>query len=83
MGKSVMFKNPAPRPVTADDWITNRGGTPEVPAPKPPAPAEPMKRLTIDIPETLHTRTKAGCAQRGTKMADLVRELLEREFPAP
>jgi hypothetical protein len=40
-----------------------------------------MKRLTIDVPLSLHSRMKAGCALRGTKMADLVRELLESEFP--
>jgi hypothetical protein len=36
-----------------------------------------MKRLTIDIPEDLHTRLKVACARRGTRMADEVRALLE------
>jgi hypothetical protein len=45
------------------------------------APAEPMKRFTIDVPESLHTRIKIGCAKRKAKMADVIRELLEREFP--
>ncbi len=47
----------------------------------PPAPAEPMKRLTIDITESLHRRIKATCAQRGTKMVDEIRILLESAFP--
>ncbi len=45
-------------------------------------PAEPMKRFTIDVGESLHKRIKSQCAMRGTKMADTIREMLEREFPA-
>jgi hypothetical protein len=40
-----------------------------------------MKRLTIDIPLSLHQRVKSQCALKGDKMADVVRELLERHFP--
>ena len=50
--------------------------------PEPAAPAEAMKRFTIDVPASLHTRVKIGCAQRGLKMADVLREMLEKEFPA-
>jgi predicted DNA binding CopG/RHH family protein len=39
-----------------------------------------MKRLTIDIPASLHSRVKVACAQRGVKMADEIRELLEAHF---
>jgi hypothetical protein len=42
---------------------------------------EAMKRLTIDIPLSLHQRVKSQCALKGEKMADVVRELLERRFP--
>lgn len=45
------------------------------------APAEPMKRFTIDVPVSLHTRVKTECAKSGRKMADVVRNLLERQFP--
>jgi ParG len=41
----------------------------------------PMKRLTIDVPIDLHIRLKTGCAMRGEKIADVVRTLIEREFP--
>jgi hypothetical protein len=41
----------------------------------------PMKRLTIDVPIDLHIRLKTGCAVRGEKIADVVRVLIEREFP--
>ena len=52
----------------ADAWVQSRA-------------AEPMKRLTIDVPASLHGRIKAQCAMRGVKMADEVRALLEKHFP--
>lgn len=59
---------PAP---AADAWVESRSdGT---------AP-EPMKRLTIDVPESLHRTIKAQCAMRGTKIADEVRELLLQKY---
>ena len=39
------------------------------------------KRFTIDVPEALHRRIKARCAMRGAKMADVIRGMLEKEFP--
>lgn len=39
-----------------------------------------MKRFTLDVPEKLHREIKATCARNGTKMADAIREILEREF---
>lgn len=52
---------------SADDWVENRSTADE---------PEKMKRLTIDVPESLHRAIKAGCAMRGTKIADEVRALL-------
>jgi len=46
-----------------------------------PAASEAMKRFTIDVPIALHTRIKTECARRGVKMADVLREMLEKEFP--
>ncbi|HEX2136231.1 MAG TPA: plasmid partition protein ParG [Microvirga sp.] len=60
----------------AEAWVRNRQH--EVSA---PAPVEPMKRFTIDVPVSLHTRIKTQCAMRGVKMADVLRELMDREFP--
>jgi hypothetical protein len=71
MSKKVNF---AARPVTpspaADQWVTER-------AVAPPVPTAPMKRLTIDLEATQHTRFKTVCAQHGLKMADELRRLLE------
>ena len=46
-----------------------------------PAPKEPMKRFTIDVPVELHLRLRAACAKRGLKPSSVLRDLLEREFP--
>jgi predicted DNA binding CopG/RHH family protein len=62
----------------AEAWVQNRGEDTVTP---PAAPSEPMKRFTIDVSEGLHKRIKMQCAARGQKMADVIRELLEREFP--
>jgi hypothetical protein len=69
--KKVTFGSQPPQTpaVTAKAWV--EGNT----------TSEEMKRLTIDLPESLHRRVKIGCAQRGEKMADVIRALLEKEFP--
>jgi hypothetical protein len=58
-----------PAPVAADAWVESRG-----------AEAETMKRLTIDIPESLHRDIKAQCAMRGSKIADEIREMLVQKY---
>lgn len=47
-----------------------------------PETGSDMKRLTIDVSKDLHRRIKRSCADRSEKMADVIRDLLEREFPA-
>ena len=39
-----------------------------------------MKRLTIDVSPELHSAIKVGCARRGIKMADAIRDILASEF---
>lgn len=56
-----------PDPTQSDDWVNRRD-------------PEGMKRLTIDVSASLHARIKSQCALRGVKMADEVRELLEKHF---
>lgn len=60
-----------PAPATADAWVDNRVDDTAV---------DQMKRLTIDIPESLHRAIKCQCAMRGTKIADEVRELLTQKY---
>lgn len=74
MAKKVQIAHP--REVTPqDEWVSSK------PA-ETARLAEPMKRLTIDVPETLHTRIKLDCVANKQKMADAIRELLERHWPA-
>jgi hypothetical protein len=59
-----------PGPTSPDDWVHAKlaGG-------------EKTKRLTVDIPRSLHQRVKSQCALQGLQMADVVRALLEKRFP--
>ncbi|WP_215845179.1 plasmid partition protein ParG [Candidatus Pantoea bituminis] len=73
-GKKVNFSRRAERTVSADAWVENR----EPPSEQPEQ--EKMKRLTIDVTESLHKAIKSTCASRGTKIADEVRELLREKY---
>lgn len=95
--KKTTFKMPVKPTPAADQWVAQAGNdVSEAPKPKPTivalkqpveeAPAakaaEAIKRLTVDMPESLHRRVKVQCAQRNLKMNEIIREFLEREFPA-
>jgi hypothetical protein len=72
MNKQVLI-NPRPQASqksSAEDWLNGRS----------PSPKLQTKRLTIDIPESLHKAIKTACASRGTKIADEVRELLAQKY---
>ncbi|MDX2119008.1 MAG: hypothetical protein SFY96_12575 [Planctomycetota bacterium] len=43
--------------------------------------AEPTKRLTIDVPLSLHRRMKTRCVLDDVIMADVIRDLLMQRFP--
>ena len=43
--------------------------------------AEPVKRLTIDIPQSLHTRAKSQAAAQHVTLRDEVIKFLEKRFP--
>ena len=58
--------------VDADAWISRAAR---------PREGEPTKRLTIDVPLSLHQRIKCSCALQGVNMADEIRELLVEKFP--
>jgi predicted DNA binding CopG/RHH family protein len=87
MNKTYAFKQvKKPNPAPVDAWVNKptadlreagQGATITAIS----TPAEPMKRFTIDVAETLHKRIKSQCAMQGTKMADVIREMLEKAFP--
>lgn len=78
--KTISFKTR--KPATPDEWVQSASALPEQNSSAAPGPIEPMKRFTIDVPLQLHSRIKIECARRGLKMADVLRDLFEREFPA-
>jgi hypothetical protein len=85
MSKKVAFP-PKPSmavPANADAWVSGGPAKAEEPAPahEETAPIEKMKRFTFDVPEHLHRRIKARCAEKGVDMADEMRRLLEQHFP--
>lgn len=55
------------QPATPDAFVTGK---------------EPLKRLTVDMPESLHRRAIVGAARDGVKLAAVIREFLEGRFPA-
>lgn len=67
----------ATRPGDAETWIR----TADAPIPRVPDAAIYSARLTIDITPDQRARIKIAAFQRGGTVADMLRELLAREFP--
>jgi hypothetical protein len=67
-GKHIKFVAKPSKAVSpkADLWVKSREVNVE----------ESIKRLTVDLPTSLHQAFKASCARRGLKMADVIRDLL-------
>lgn len=59
-----------------DQWVETRTVETETFLQEKPK----MKRLTLDIPETLHRAIKMKSVEQGVPMADLLRELLESNY---
>ena len=71
-----------------EEWVQSRLGQDDELVPEPlsaavSVPREPTKRLTIDVPAGLHRRLKLGATERDLNIADVIRDLIAREFPAP
>ncbi len=66
----------ASRPGDADSWVR---------APQPLPSSRPQEdfsaRLTIDVTPALRGRIKVTAFRRGVTVADMLRALLDREFP--
>lgn len=83
MSKKITF---APKPILSkssvddagDKWVEQRTSTPLPEVEK--KPIMKLKRLTLDIPETLHQAIKVSCAARSTKMVDEIREILANHY---
>lgn len=68
----------ASRPADPDTWIKAADAQPG----RAPDASTFTARLTIDITPELRGRIKIAAFQRGVTVADMLRELLAREFPA-
>ena len=72
MAKTVTVARP--RPVPTDDEFVQQ---------KPQSnPGEPLKRITVDVPISLHTLVKVDCAARHTNMATEIKEMIEQRWSA-
>jgi predicted DNA binding CopG/RHH family protein len=90
MAKKVTFgvKPQEQQLANLDSWVETRSpqaaieSTPEVvdSSEQTPAPKEKIKRLTLDIPETLHRTIKGRAAMEGVAMVDMLRSLLEDKY---
>ena len=68
----------ATRPGDPDDWIKAGEST----SARSGAAETYTARLTVDITAALRGRIKVAAFSRGVTVADMLRELLTREFPA-
>lgn len=57
-----------------------QGAAPAAAAAAPVAEKEATRRVSVDLPLSLHTKLKLHCVQSGALMADYVRDLIAREF---
>lgn len=66
----------ASRPVDPDQWVRAAGASP-----RNDSAAGYTARLTIDVTPDQRGRIKIAAFQRGITVADMLRDLLAREFP--
>jgi hypothetical protein len=67
----------AARPGDAESWIK----APEIPARRADDASAFTARLTIDVTPALRGRIKVAAFRHGITVADMLRDLLAREFP--
>jgi predicted DNA binding CopG/RHH family protein len=80
--KKVSFnaKPKQEKPINVDEWVVNRDiKAVDSKSISEEAP-EKIKRLTLDIPESLHRAIKKKAVEDGETMADQLRSLLEKHY---
>lgn len=68
----------AARPAAAEDWVK----APDRPPERREDASAFTARLTIDVTPELRARIKITAFGRGQTVADMLRDLMAREFPA-
>lgn len=64
-------KKRVPSPEQVEAYVSGGAGTDK-------QSDEPMKRVSIDVPESLHTRFKVACAKTRSKMAPEIIAFIEK-----
>jgi len=59
---------------TPDEWVEHKPGS------EPEQPAEPLVRVSVDLPKSLHTLIKIDCARHSKTIADAFREMAEQRW---
>jgi predicted DNA binding CopG/RHH family protein len=89
MPKEVSFSAKPKIKVNVDNWVENREvptseAEPQIAAAEATpeeSPSQPkIKRLTLDISETLHKKIKVRAVIEGISMVEMLRELLETTY---
>jgi hypothetical protein len=88
MSKKTFTAAPKPRQPTAEEIEAyEKGGTGHdrqagLVATEPAAStsAEPAKRLSLDLPASVHTRFKTACSATGRKMVSECQDFIERRI---
>ncbi|WP_138472149.1 MULTISPECIES: hypothetical protein [Rhodobacterales] len=87
MSKKTFSAAPKPKtqqPTEEQILAFERGGAghdtqvPPPPKPKPETKAEPTKRLSLDLPASVHTRFKTACSATGRKMVTELQSYIEQ-----
>jgi hypothetical protein len=86
--KKTFTAAPKPRQPTAEEIETyEKGGTGHdrqaaLAATEPAAStsAEPTKRLSLDLPASVHTRFKTACSATGRKMVSEIQDFIEHRI---
>jgi hypothetical protein len=80
MNKKVAFgTKPAPKaaPASIDELVKSRA---EGAAANETKTGEGTRRVSVDLPMSLHTKLKLHCVQNGVLMADYLRDLITKHF---
>lgn len=80
--KKVAFgtKPSSSAPASLDDLVKSRSEGQGTASNEADAEKEATRRVSVDLPMSLHTKLKLHCVQSGVLMADYMRDLLAREF---
>jgi hypothetical protein len=81
MSRKTFTAAPKPRQPTAEvieAYEKGGAGHDRQPALVSVVPAEPTKRLSLDLPASMHTRFKTACSATGRKMVSEIQQFIER-----